>query len=102
MTDTKTTTGVKGGIGESTLRPDGVPKVTGNFAYVSDLFAVPFCTTLTAIIRGEKSRYNEVWAVLFGVMFTLLEFEGTRDPLDVACYWIGAAMAWSAVRFAPE
>jgi len=39
MTDTKTTTEVRGGVGESTLRPDGVPKVTGNFAYVSDLFA---------------------------------------------------------------
>ena len=39
MTDTTTATRVRGGVGESTLRPDGVPKVTGNFAYVSDLFA---------------------------------------------------------------
>lgn len=29
---------VKGGIGESPLRPDGVPKVTGDFAYSSDLW----------------------------------------------------------------
>ncbi len=36
-----TTTGarVRGGVGESVQRPDGVPKVTGNFAYVSDLTA---------------------------------------------------------------
>ncbi len=28
----------KGGIGESTLRPDGTLKVTGEFAYSSDLW----------------------------------------------------------------
>jgi xanthine dehydrogenase D subunit len=31
-------TGTPGGIGESTLRPDGVLKVTGEFAYSSDLW----------------------------------------------------------------
>jgi xanthine dehydrogenase D subunit len=31
-------TPTRGGIGESTLRPDGVPKVTGDFAYSSDLW----------------------------------------------------------------
>lgn len=30
---------VVGGIGESTLRPDGVPKLTGEFQYASDLWA---------------------------------------------------------------
>ena len=30
---------VRGGIGESVKRPDGIPKLTGNFAYISDLFA---------------------------------------------------------------
>lgn len=34
---TRITTGVKGGIGTSVLRPDGESKVTGNFAYASDL-----------------------------------------------------------------
>jgi xanthine dehydrogenase D subunit len=34
---TRTAPGVKGGIGTSVLRPDGEPKVTGNFAYASDL-----------------------------------------------------------------
>ncbi len=42
-TDTRTDVGtgrrVKGGIGESTLRPDGIPKVQGNFAFTSDLYA---------------------------------------------------------------
>ena len=36
---TETRGRVAGGIGESVLRPDGVPKVSGNFAYASDLFA---------------------------------------------------------------
>ncbi len=30
---------VRGGIGESVRRPDGIPKLTGNFAYISDLVA---------------------------------------------------------------
>ena len=34
---TRIAPGVKGGIGTSVLRPDGEPKVTGNFAYASDL-----------------------------------------------------------------
>ncbi|MFG2497959.1 xanthine dehydrogenase subunit D [Streptomyces sp. NPDC048441] len=47
MAGTKTTTGAptdvtqkhtKGGIGESTLRPDGTLKVTGEFAYSSDMW----------------------------------------------------------------
>jgi xanthine dehydrogenase D subunit len=32
-------TTIRGGIGESVRRPDGVPKVTGEFAYSSDLWA---------------------------------------------------------------
>jgi len=34
-----TETTIRGGIGESVRRPDGVPKVTGEFAYSSDLWA---------------------------------------------------------------
>jgi len=34
-----THTRVTGGIGESVRRPDGVPKVTGSFAYASDLYS---------------------------------------------------------------
>ena len=39
-TPTKITQGskTKGGIGESTLRPDGTLKVTGEFAYSSDMW----------------------------------------------------------------
>lgn len=36
---TRTARGVLGGIGTSVRRPDGEPKVTGNFAYASDLSA---------------------------------------------------------------
>lgn len=36
---THTTAGVKGGIGTSVRRPDGTPKVMGNFAYASDLWS---------------------------------------------------------------
>jgi xanthine dehydrogenase D subunit len=30
---------IRGGIGESVKRPDGIPKLTGNFAFISDLYA---------------------------------------------------------------
>ena len=36
---THTTSGVRGGIGTSARRPDGTPKVMGNFAYASDLWS---------------------------------------------------------------
>ena len=36
---TRTTSGVRGGIGTSVRRPDGTPKVMGNFAYASDLWS---------------------------------------------------------------
>ncbi len=36
---TTTGTRIRGGIGESVKRPDGIPKVIGNFAYASDLAA---------------------------------------------------------------
>lgn len=39
MTTKVRRTGVKGGVGESTTRPDGVPKLTGEFAYAQDLHA---------------------------------------------------------------
>src|SRR3954467_2498854 len=32
-------TGIRGGIGQSARRPDGIPKVKGEFAYSSDLWA---------------------------------------------------------------
>jgi xanthine dehydrogenase D subunit len=38
MTTTSTERRVKGGVGESIRRADGVPKLTGNFAYASDLY----------------------------------------------------------------
>ena len=34
-----TITGIRGGVGESLRRPDGVPKVKGEFAYASDMWA---------------------------------------------------------------
>ncbi len=37
--DTTRTVEVRGGVGESVAREDGVPKVTGDFAYASDLWA---------------------------------------------------------------
>lgn len=67
------------------------------YGYLSDLFAVPFATTLTTAMVGPRSR-NRALPILFAIMYSLLELEGVRDPLDVACYWAGAAIAFAAIH----
>ncbi len=67
------------------------------YGYLSDLFAVPFATTLSTSLTGPRPR-NGLLPFLFAVMYTLLELEGYRDALDVVCYWAGAALAYPVVR----
>ncbi|MGI9457819.1 MAG: hypothetical protein ACR2NU_14735 [Aeoliella sp.] len=67
------------------------------FGYLSDLFAVPFTVGLTNALG--TSRYYWFRPILFGVLFSLLEFEGVRDPWDVACYWTGAALSYGVMLF---
>ena len=56
MTTSPTTTRkVRGGVGESPLRPDGIPKVTGNFAYASDLHAEGMLWGAT--LRSPQAEY---------------------------------------------
>ncbi|WP_328470829.1 xanthine dehydrogenase family protein molybdopterin-binding subunit [Streptomyces sp. NBC_00448] len=67
--------GTKGGIGESTLRPDGILKVTGEFAYSSDLWHEDMLwgytlrstvahATILSIDTGEALATSGVYAVL--------------------------------------
>ena len=67
------------------------------FGYLSDLFAVPFRVGLTNALG--TSRFYWFRPVLFGVLFSLLELEGVRDPWDVACYWFGAALSYGVMLF---
>ncbi len=65
----------RGGVGISAARPDGVPKVTGEFAYSSDLFAEGMLWGATVrsphprarirhINASEAAGMQGVWAVL--------------------------------------
>lgn len=47
MTTTETSTGTAGRVGDSPLRPDGTLKVTGQFAYSSDLWHEDMCWGVT-------------------------------------------------------
>ena len=67
------------------------------FGYLSDLFAVPFTVGLTNALG--TSRLYWFWPVLFGVLFSLLEFEGVWDPWDMASYWFGAALSYGVMLF---
>ena len=67
------------------------------FGYGSDLFAVPFCTTLACAIR-RPTFPGWILPVAYAVLFSLLELEGYRDVLDMICYWSGALIAYAIVR----
>ncbi len=67
------------------------------FGYLSDLFAVPFTVGLTNTMG--TSRLYWFRPVLFGTLFSLLEFEGVWDPWDMACYWLGAAISYGVMLF---
>jgi CO/xanthine dehydrogenase Mo-binding subunit len=53
---------VKGGIGESVRRPDGIPKVKGDFAYSSDLWAEGMLWGAT--LRSPHPRARTIVAAL--------------------------------------
>jgi CO/xanthine dehydrogenase Mo-binding subunit len=50
----------RGGIGESLRRPDGIPKVTGEFAYSSDLWADGMLWGATLRSPHPRARINAV------------------------------------------
>ncbi len=53
-------TGIRGGIGESVRRPDGIPKVKGDFAYSSDLWADGMLWGSTLRSPHPRARINEL------------------------------------------
>ncbi|MGY8746801.1 MAG: hypothetical protein ACKVHR_01920 [Pirellulales bacterium] len=50
------------------------------FGYLSDLFAVPFTVGLTNAFG--LGRFYWFRPIVFGILFSLLEFEGVFDPWD--------------------
>ena len=53
-------TPVRGGIGESVRRPDGIPKVKGDFAYASDLWADGMLWGATLRSPHPRARIREI------------------------------------------
>jgi len=53
-------TGIRGGIGESVRRPDGIPKVKGDFAYSSDLWADGMLWGSTLRSPHPRARIKEL------------------------------------------
>jgi CO/xanthine dehydrogenase Mo-binding subunit len=53
-------TRLPGGVGDSPLRPDGVPKVTGEFAYSSDLWVEGMLWGATARSPHPRARIREL------------------------------------------
>lgn len=69
---------VRGGVGESVPRPDGVPKVTGTFDYVSDLYADDMLWAATR--RAKVPRARLVRVDLTGALAAV----GVRDAIAQA------------------
>ncbi len=59
-TTSPTRSKVRGGVGESPLRIDGIPKVTGNFAYASDLYADGMLWAATLRSPYPKARITKL------------------------------------------
>lgn len=59
------------------------------FGYISDFCAVPFATGVVIAATGKAQWFLPA---LFAVMYSLLELEGVRDPLDFLMYWSSAAL----------
>jgi hypothetical protein len=70
------------------------------FGYLSDLFAVPLTVGLTNALG--TSRLYWFRPILFGVLFSLLEFEGVWDPWDLACYWTGAVISYAVMLYVAQ
>ena len=74
---------IRGTVGEPVERPDGVPKVTGEFEYASDLWLRGMLhgatlrsphphARIVSIDTAKARRLAGVRAVLFGLTFLLL------------------------------
>ncbi|MCL1693033.1 MAG: xanthine dehydrogenase subunit D, partial [Actinomycetia bacterium] len=101
---TRIAPGVKGGIGTSVLRPDGEPKVTGNFAYASDLSSEDMLWGATLRSPHAHARLLKIDTspalAMAGVRAVLTQDDVPGEPLfgqeeqdqpvfcdDIARYW---------------
>jgi CO/xanthine dehydrogenase Mo-binding subunit len=102
----KTRVGVRGGIGQSVRRVDGVPKVKGEFEYASDL-------RRDGMLWGETLRSPHPYARITAIdIRAALESPGVRAVLTAAdvpgkkTYGLDVqdqpVLAWDIVRFAGE
>ena len=96
----------RGGIGENAARPDGVPKVTGEFAYSSDLWAEGMLWGATLRSPHPRARIVSintaaalaipgVWAVLTHEDVPGLKTYGLETPDQ-------PVLAWDQVRYQGE
>ena len=85
MTTTSTEHRVKGGVGESIRRADGIPKLTGNFAYASDLFHDRMlwgATLRSPFARARIVRLDVAPALaMAGVLAVLTQEDVPGEPL---------------------
>ena len=84
MTDTRSRAQVRGGIGDSPPRQDGVPKVTGDFAYASDLHAEGMlwgATLRSPVAHGRITTLDTAPALaLSGVHAVLTQDDTPGEP----------------------
>lgn len=69
---------VRGGVGESPLRPDGIPKVVGNFAFASDLHAEGMlwgATLRSPYPRARITKLDTAPALAVGGVVTVITQE---------------------------
>ncbi|MEV0847426.1 xanthine dehydrogenase subunit D [Streptomyces sp. NPDC049954] len=80
-------TGTRGGVGESTLRPDGVLKVTGEFAYASDMWHEDMLwghTLRSTLAHAEIRSIDTAQALATPGVYAVLTYEDL--PTEVRHY----------------
>ena len=79
------TTEVKGGVGHSAIRPDGIPKLTGDFAFVNDLYAEGMLHAATRRSPHTRARIVSIdiapALAMAGVHAVLTQDDVPGDPL---------------------
>ena len=74
-------TGTRGGVGESLLRDDAIPKVTGEFAYSSDLGAA-------GMLWGDtlRSPHAQRWCAELAAQDCITDVRGDVLRIGLALY----------------
>ena len=82
------------------LAKSGVIEYQTAYGYLTDVFAVPFITGMFFAHKVDE-RMEEYAPVVGATTYSVMEIAGLSgkfDPYDVLAYWVGAGLAYGAIK----